>query len=166
MRCWLASSVGVVVLALVGSAQQQAGDKEAPFKLSADEKKLIELTNAEREKEKLPPLKANPILTKLARAHSQNMAKQEKLDHDLDCKSPFDRLREAMYEYQRAGENVAQSGAPTSISDIMKLWLDSAPHRANILGEGYTEIGVGIAKNDKGDVYATQVFAKPFQNQK
>lgn len=165
MRCWPASSVSVVVLALMGSAQE-GGNQGTTFTLSAAEKKLLDLTNAEREKEELPPLKANPILTKLARAHSQNMAKQEKLGHDLDCKSPFDRLREAKYEYQRAAENVAQSGEQASMADIMKLWLDSEPHRANILGDGYTEIGIGVAKNDKGEVYATQVFAKPFKNQK
>ncbi len=162
MRCWLTSSVAVLILALIGSAQE-GGNQETTFTLSGNEKKLLDLTNAAREKEELPPLKANPILTKLARAHSQNMAEQEKLGHDLDCKTPFDRLREAKYEYQRAAENVAQSGEQASMADIMKLWLDSEPHRANILGEGYTEIGIGLAKNDKGEVYATQVFAKPLK---
>ena len=162
MRCWLAPLVGVVLVALIGSAQE--GDKKtAPFKLSAEEKRLLDLTNAEREKAELPLLKPSPVLTKLARAHSQNMAKQEKLDHDLDCKTPFDRLRDAEYQYQRAAENVAQAGEQASMADIMKLWLDSEPHRANIMGEGYTEIGIGIAKNDKGELYATQVFAKPLK---
>jgi len=43
------------------------------------------------------------------------------------------------------------------------LWLDSAPHRANIMSESYTEIGLGIAKNENGETYATQVFAKPLK---
>ncbi|MCI0683132.1 MAG: CAP domain-containing protein [Gemmataceae bacterium] len=159
MRCWLVS-IGTVVLALTGTAQEGGKNGTAP-KLNADEQNLLELTNAERDKEKLPPLKANPILTQLARAHSRNMAKQEKLDHELDGKSPFDRLKEAKYEFQRAAENVAQNSDQASTADIMKLWLDSEPHRANILGEGFTEIGIGIAKNDKGEVYVTQVFAMP-----
>jgi len=89
--------VGVLLVGWVGSAQER-GKKAETVKLSADEKKLLDLTNAEREKEDLPPLKANAILMKLARAHSENMAKQQKLDHDLDCKTPFDRLREAEYD--------------------------------------------------------------------
>jgi len=162
MRCWLPSLVGVLLVGWVGSAQER-GKKAETVKLSADEKKLLDLTNAEREKEDLPPLKANAILMKLARAHSENMAKQQKLDHDLDCKTPFDRLREAEYDYQRAGENIAQSGEQAAPSDILMLWLDSAPHRANIMSENYTEIGLGIAKNENGETYATQVFAKPLK---
>jgi uncharacterized protein YkwD len=43
----------------------------------------------------------------------------------------------------------------------MKGWMDSKGHRENILNPGFTEIGIGIARNDKGETYFTQEFAKP-----
>jgi uncharacterized protein YkwD len=44
---------------------------------------------------------------------------------------------------------------------IMKAWMDSKEHRANILMPEYTEIGLGIARDKTGQLYFTQVFAKP-----
>ncbi len=163
MRPWFMSSGLLLLLAALSFAQSDR-QKTPAFKLSADEQKLLDLTNAERKKEDLPPLKANPILCQVGRRHSQNMAKQEKLDHVLDGKSPFDRLDDAKYDYQSGAENVAMSAEeqPT-MADIFKLWMDSDLHRKNILSAKYTEIGLGIAKNGKGEVYCTQIFATPFK---
>jgi uncharacterized protein YkwD len=43
----------------------------------------------------------------------------------------------------------------------MKGWMSSKGHRENILKDMFTEIGFGIAQDDKGVYYFTQVFAKP-----
>lgn len=163
MRAYFLSATALLVLAAIGGAQPDP-KKAGEFKLNADEIKLLELTNAERKKEDLPPLAAHPGLCRAARSHSQNMAKQEKLDHVLDCKSPFDRLDEVKYPYQSGAENIAVSAEQNpSMADIFKLWMDSDTHRKNILGAKYTEIGLGVAKNDKGEVYCTQVFATPLR---
>ena len=155
---------GAVVFALHLIACAQADEKKLPaFKLTTQERELLDLTNAERKKMDLPPLAPNPILTKVARAHSENMAKQEKLEHELDGKNPLDRVKEAKYEYRRMAENVAMSSGNPSMADIFKLWMDSPPHRANILKDGFTEIGLGVATNAKGETYCTQVFAAPLE---
>src|SRR6187200_3033089 len=107
MRLRLLSLALVVLLAGFGIAQ--SNQKKSALQLTAQEKELLNLTNAERKKENLPPLKTAPLLFKTARSHSQNMAIQGKLVHDLDCKSPFDRLNEVKYDYQSAGENIAHS---------------------------------------------------------
>jgi uncharacterized protein YkwD len=160
MRLFILSIILVVSVVVV--AQAQGPEKKAPaFKLSADEQKLLELTNAERKKENLPPYKAHPLLFKAARDHSKNMAKQEKLEHDLDGKTPFNRLDDVKYNYLRGGENIARSAGEPTMAEILAIWMESEGHRANILKEGYTEIGIGIAKNDKGELYFTQVFAAP-----
>jgi uncharacterized protein YkwD len=130
--------------------------KESEFKLSDEEKTLLDLTNKERVKEKLPPLEANAVLFKVARAHSANMAKQGKMVHDLDGKKPAERVLDAGYDYALMGENIAWSdGAP--LAKIMQDWMESKIHRANILNDGFREVGLGIARNGK-DVYYTQVF--------
>jgi len=161
MRAWLPPIVVMCVLTALLGAQP---DSKKDIKLTADEEKLLELTNTERKKEDLPRLAANPKLNQAARSHSENMAKQEKLEHVLDCKTPFDRLDEVKYKYQSGAENIAVSADQNpSMADIFKLWMDSDLHRKNILSEKYTEIGVGVAKNDKGEVYCTQVFATPLK---
>ena len=102
----------------------------------------------------------NLALNKLARAHSENMAKQQKQDHTLDDKTPFDRLRAAGYKYLKAGENIGSADGGT-LEMVMKAWMDSKGHAANILNPDYIEIGVGIAKCKDGTTYYTQLFTKP-----
>lgn len=75
--------------------------------LSADEAKLFELTNAERKKQKLAPLKLDPELLKLARAHAATMARLDQIGHDLEGKTFAKRMDAAKYAASRAGENVA-----------------------------------------------------------
>ena len=129
-------------------------------KLSDDEQRILELTNEARAKEKLPPLRPNALLMAAARAHSANMARQGKMEHVLDGKKPGDRVKEAGYRYSWVGENMASTdGAP--VAEIFKGWMESKAHREHILSDRFDDIGIGIARNDKGDVYYTQVFASP-----
>jgi uncharacterized protein YkwD len=131
-------------------------------KMTKEEKTLLELTNKERAKAKLPPLRPNLVLCEVARKHSANMAKQSKLEHVLDGKKPGQRVLGAGYDYGRVTENIATSDMPgVPLSTIMKEWMESKLHRDNLLDERVSEIGLGIAKNGKGEFYYTQVFARP-----
>jgi uncharacterized protein (TIGR03000 family) len=129
------------------------------FKISETEKAIIDLTNAERKKKDLPELKPNPKLFAAARKHSENMARLDKLEHELDGKKPKDRVKEAGYPGGFIGENVAYG--PTTAEEVVTGWMNSEGHRDNILNKNFTEIGVGVAKNEKGAQYFTQVFGKP-----
>ena len=142
--------------ALLGTGE--AGKK---FTHTKDETAISEMTNKERKNKDVPALKLNPALSKIARAHSANMARQEKFDHNLDEKTPFDRLREAGYKYLKAAENIAMGEKGASQELIMKSWMESELHSKNILNPDYTEIGVGIAADKTGQTYYTQVFGKP-----
>jgi uncharacterized protein YkwD len=137
--------------------------KEAPkgsseFKLTDEEKTILEMTNAARKEKDLPPLLVNATLTKCARAHSDNMAKQMKMAHELDGKSPFDRLKDVGYSYRRAAENVA-FGDGAAIEDLFRGWMNSEGHRKNILDPAVSEIGIGLSTTGRV-MYATQVFGK------
>jgi uncharacterized protein YkwD len=152
------SRSGVLFVCLALCLASRAGEA-AKFEMTKEEQKLVELTNAERKKKELPPVKPSPLLFKVARAHSANMAKQAKMAHELDGKNPFERLKEAGYKYYFAGENVA--AGLDELDEIMKGWMESEPHRKNILSEKFTEIGIGVARDKKGEPYFTQVFGKP-----
>lgn len=133
-------------------------------KFSADEKALLDLVNEARKKEKLQPLKANAVLAKVARLHSENMAKQEKMAHQLDGKSVGDRTTAAHYDYRVVRENLAaaegdsDTPAPTP-KEIHDKWMESKGHKANLLDDRVTEVGIAIVVSKKGTYYYTQVFA-------
>jgi uncharacterized protein YkwD len=134
---------------------------EAGFSLSKEEKQLLELINAERKKHDLAPLRPSPALFRVARAHSANMAKQGKMAHVLDDKTPYDRIKAVGYKYRFAGENIGRGDV--SLPEMVKAWMDSKVHRDNILHKEFTETGLGVASDAKKLVYYTQVFAKPQQ---
>jgi uncharacterized protein YkwD len=162
-----------VLLVLVGAclwgqvaAQERAPrrddpkkDKDAEVTPSPEEQAIIDLTNKEREAAGLKPLKFNPKLTKAARAHSANMARQDQLAHELDGKSVADRARAAGYAFASVGENVARGYR--SPEELMAAWMESKPHRENILRAKFTEIGVGRARSERGEYFHTQVFGTP-----
>jgi uncharacterized protein YkwD len=140
---------------------EKKDDKKAELKLSADEEELIELTNAERKnaEKDLKPLKMNPKLMETARKHAENMAGQDKLDHKIDDLEPTDRTKAAGYKSKFVGENIAWN--QKSPKQVMEEWMKSETHRDNILLKDYTEIGVAVARNKKGQPYWVQVFGKP-----
>jgi uncharacterized protein YkwD len=138
----------------------KADDKKPAFKLSVDEQAVLDLTNAERKKQNLQPLKVNELLTKTARGHSANMAKQQKLDHELDGKKAHERIEALGYKFSAMAENIAM-GQKTP-GDAVRSWMTStAGHKENMLSKEYNEIGIGIAADANGQRYWTQVFATP-----
>jgi len=157
MMCFISSIlITTVSLGLTVAEPQKVKPKET-FKLSTDEQAVLDLVNAERKKANLSPLKVNEQLTKAAREHSTNMAKQDKLDHSLDGNGPGDRVTATGYKYSSVAENIAM-GQKTPAA-VMQTWLNSADHKANILGD-YVDFGIGISTDSNGQRYWTQVFAK------
>jgi uncharacterized protein YkwD len=150
----------LLVLVLIGGALlPPAHGQPKTLRLSEDEQSLLELINAERRKEDLAPLKPSLLLFQVARAHAVNMAKQRKLEHKLDGKTPYDRIRAAGYKYTVAGENVARGDV--SLAEIVQEWMKSKIHRENILASDFSEIGIGMARDGMGEMYYAQVFAMP-----
>lgn len=149
-------------IAILG-APMSAGEKAKAFVHTPEETRIFELTNEERKKVGASALILNPALSRIARAHSANMARQGKLEHKLDDKSVDDRLREGGYRYLEAGENLAWGEKGAALPDIMKDWMESKGHRANIVDKDFTEIGIGYAEGKKGEMYFTQVFGTPMK---
>ena len=148
-----------LALGVVSPGQEKK--EPAPYELTADEKTIVEFTNKERAKEKLPPLKLNLVLSQVARAHSVNMGKTGTFEHIVDGKTPADRVRASGYRSSLVGENISMVEGRYTPREIVEGWMESKPHRANIMSERYIEIGVGNARAGKRDSYYTQVFAVP-----
>lgn len=140
---------------------EQAPTPSAPVKetttatqVSAFEQKVVELTNQERAKQGLPALQLDTELSKVARAKSQDMQAKGYFSHTSPTYgSPFDMMKQFGITYRAAGENIAMG--QQSPEAVVKAWMNSEGHRANILNKSYTHIGVGHVANGN---YWTQMF--------
>lgn len=118
---------------------------------------VLELTNAERARAGLPPLRREPRLDAAAQVHSEDMARGRFLSHTgSDGSNTGDRVTRQGYRYRAWAENVA-AGYRTAES-VMDGWMGSDGHRRNILWSSVDEIGLGIARDANGRPYWTQVF--------
>jgi uncharacterized protein YkwD len=100
----------------------------------------------------------DPELMKLAESQAQAMASQNKLDHDV--KAPLARrLSASGYPATLAVENV--SAGYHTLAEAFSGWRDSPPHRANMLKNGVTKLGIAAsyAPNTKYKVFWTLILA-------
>jgi uncharacterized protein YkwD len=136
------------------SASQVAASTTT-FNTTALEKSVFEEINRYRVSQKLPKLTLNTNISRQARIHSQNMAKG---------KIPFShhgfeqRVKAMSIKFSSAGENVAvNQGYSNPASQAITGWLNSPGHLKNIKGT-YSMTGIGVATNQQGEVYLTQIF--------
>ena len=118
------------------------------------ENEVIRLVNEQRVQNGLKPLTANWELSRVARFKSQDMVENRYFSHTSPTYgSPFQMIRAFGLFFRTAGENIAY-GQRTPQS-VVKAWMNSSGHRANILNASYTQIGVGYVAQGH---YWTQMF--------
>ena len=108
------------------------------------------LINAERRSRGLATLRYNGRLRAAATRHSRDMARRNYFAHvSLSGASMTDRIRRTGYTRGGGwtiGENLAWgTGDRATARNIMRAWMASPGHRANILAARYREVGIGIA---------------------
>ncbi len=94
--------------------------------------------NALRRRYGLRPVQIDIVLTEGAEAHSQHQAARGQIYHAPGC----------------GAEVVAQNWS-NGISEALRQWLDSPPHRSLILSANFTRVGVGVCKTEIGANYCT-----------
>ncbi|UFU00238.1 CAP domain-containing protein [Radiobacillus kanasensis] len=135
---------------------QTEEEKPASSEVHAFEQEVVELTNKERKNQGLKPLELSEEVSKVARAKSQDMVDKNYFSHQSPTYgSPFNMMNEFEINYRTAGENIAK-GQRTP-AEVVKAWMNSAGHRANILNAEFTHIGVGFVEAN-GTTYWTQMF--------
>ena len=116
----------------------------APRSLSAAESTILERINAVRIRYGLRPLAVSAGLNAAARQHSLEMVRRGYFAHESADGTSFDRRIRRFYLFRSAGENIAFGCPDLSAAEAMKLWLDSPPHRRNILTARFREIGISL----------------------
>lgn len=118
---------------------------------------VTSIVNQERSAKGLKALSYNSALGAVAQQKAEDMAKNNYFSHTSPTYgSAFDMLAKAKISYRSAGENIAKG--QTSASAVMKAWMNSSGHKANILSSSYSEIGVGCAVSSNGTKYWVQIF--------
>ena len=118
---------------------------------------VFDLTNQQRTANGLSDLASNAELDQSAQAYAEAMATQGFFSHSgPDGSTPGTRIAATGYQASTWGENIAYGyGTP---AEVMNGWMNSAGHRANILGSGYKDLGVGYAVSSSGTAYWVQDF--------
>ena len=111
-------------------------------------------------------MQRNAALDQAARAHAQELAARRTLDHnstDPELRTPGMRATAAGVTWSSIAENLASmSGAAASVgAQTGSIWMNSSGHRNNLLNARYTHTGVGVAVDDRGVWYVTQLYVLP-----
>ncbi|MGA5471161.1 sigma-70 family RNA polymerase sigma factor [Streptomyces arboris] len=128
----------------------------APAPPASESGQVLQIVNTERAKEGCGPVTSNDLLATAAQRHSADMASRDYFSHTSpDGTDPGDRITAAGYRWSTYGENIAK-GQRTP-ADVMRSWMDSPGHRANILNCSFKEMGIGKVDSGGGPVW-TQKF--------
>lgn len=124
---------------------------------------LIDLANGDRAEAAVGKLQTNEKLVAAAQAKADDMAVKDYFAHETpEGYDSWHWFEGVGYDYSYAGENLAVDFSESA--DVEKAWMASPSHRANILNEHYTEIGIAVAHGTyKGRpaIFAVQMFGRP-----
>ncbi|HCC84409.1 MAG TPA: hypothetical protein DEP87_01895 [Candidatus Pacebacteria bacterium] len=130
------------------------------FSSAITTEQVIDQTNQARRSQGLEPLVINDLLTAAAVSKGADMLDKQYWAHiSPSGKQPWEFMAEVGYYYRVAGENLARDFSNTP--DMIQAWLNSPTHRANLLNNRYSEIGVAVINGKLGD-YETTVVVQMF----
>jgi len=120
------------------------------------EQVLFNAANRDRAAQGLPLLRWDNSLATSARQHAQSMAQQNALSHQLPGEEDFKaRALRAGARFSSIAENVAEGpNAP----EIHTQWMNSLPHRENLLDPKLDSIGIAVAER-AGEMFAVEDFS-------
>jgi uncharacterized protein YkwD len=126
---------------------------------------IITATNKARLDNGLSILVEDSKLDVSAQIKVADMLAKQYFEHESpDGKGVSDLATEVGYAYTVIGENLALGSTFKNDEDVVTAWMNSPGHRANILNDTYTNIGVGVAKGAYQDSMVwvlVQHFGKP-----
>ncbi len=129
--------------------------------IASIERRTFELINNTRRSSGLKELEWDPDLYRMARSHSDSMARYDFFSHtDPRGLGMVKRARLTGLEGWRAlGENLAyNSGYSDPAAFAVDAWIESQKHRHNMLRPMFTHTAIGVAYMSDGRIFFTQVF--------
>jgi hypothetical protein len=152
-RIWLAVAIFIVAALVLSEGSQAQSDEKA--------QQILSLTNQDRADHGLTPLKWDTSLATAATAHTERMANEKSLSHQYPGEPDVSaRAAQAGAHFQAIAENTAMG---PNVPSIEKQWMNSVPHRTNILDPQMNVIGIAVVEKG-GYLFATEDFANAAQS--
>lgn len=124
---------------------------------------IIEAVNKERKLRGLPALQENQSLSQAAQAKANNMFEENYWAHfSPSGADPWKFIQSAGYKFSYAGENLARNFY--NPDEVIKAWMNSPSHRANILNPQYQDIGIAVSEGvlqGQNTTLIVQMFGTP-----
>jgi uncharacterized protein YkwD len=151
--------VALIVVVAVAPASAGAATARQACPTSAaisSSVKLIKKTelclhNLERGRAGLSQMRLSSALSAVALAHARDMVKHHYFDHvSPGEKDHMDRIAASSYPPTAggacwtAGENLLIANGAASALQLMRAWMNSPEHRANVLHRGWRDFGLGV----------------------
>jgi uncharacterized protein YkwD len=149
-----AASLGLLAAVAAALAAAPAAPAAEPGNVVVAEgleARIVARVNGVRRWHGLAPLGLSRGLTASARRHSLAMAGGGFFEHQSADGTPFWRRIERSYASRgfsrwEVGENILWSSPSASAVAIVRRWLRSPSHRANVLSGSWREVGVGALR--------------------
>jgi len=136
------AKLAVCVTALIAASDGAVDPKPERVNLIPIERNIVKFTNAERAKYGLPALEVDHELVKSARKHATWMTLNHTLQHTTEP----------------VAENIAMG--QRNSREVVRDWMNSPGHRANILNPAYRRIGAAAYRTHRGTIFWCQQFRR------
>lgn len=124
---------------------------------------LVDLANSDRTQNGLAALTVSPLLQEAAQLKANDEAAKSYFAHVSPTgQDPWYWFAQAGYDFTYAGENLAVYFSDSNA--VNTAWMNSPEHRANILSDNFTEIGIATAQGiyqGEETVFVVQEFGTP-----
>jgi uncharacterized protein YkwD len=125
--------------------------------LTRAERELFASVNQARRSQGLPPLRWDDSLAIAARRHAETMAEHGQTQHIFEGEPSLStRVKQAGARFVWLSENVTQGPSPVFIHT---QFMQSPPHRANILDRDMDSVGIGVIEQ-RGQLFAVEDFSQ------
>jgi uncharacterized protein YkwD len=137
------------------------GAADAAPRLDARERAIVRAINRQRSKHGLARVRSSRRLARAADYHSWEMLDANYFAHESRDGSPFDQRVRRYANHRAVGETLAMLGGcgKGSARRVVRMWMNSAGHRAILLSSSYRRIGLGKRTGDLGGSRACLVTA-------
>jgi uncharacterized protein YkwD len=143
----------LLTVALVGPSAAGSSPPRTITAVNALEAGVLVEINALRARHGLAPLRASGRLSAAANVHSHAMAERGFFAHSSPDGTSFwkrveTHYRSRGYGYWSVGENLLWKSPSVDAADAVRMWLESPPHRKNLLAPQWREIGLSAVRAD------------------
>ncbi len=130
--------------------------------LVGQESAVRDRVNIVRRQYELMELRGHSALARVARAHAEEMARENYLDHvNPRGENPLDRVRASGIDgFRLLAENIGTTTMPGDrVTSLIEGWMKSPVHRENILNPAFNTTGIAVVETSDGRTIAVQLFA-------